>query len=326
MNFPLRALGACLVLVLSLAAEAAPRVAAVTGSIDPLSGILTLSRPLSVTWPYINNLPVRTPQGTKSYGASLTVDGVTRRYVVIRPDPKPVSAPLLLLLHPTNTTPELTANFTFVADHVATQGLWAVLPEGQGGTWKAETVQGDADMKFMAALIDTLVPQGVDRERVSVAGYSIGGVMAERMVCQMPERIAAIGVVAATLPYSLWTSCAPSVQRPKVYVLGTNDPLAPYYGVGAYGSGSAAQLMSYWAAKQGCTGATSTPVPDIANDSTRVQLDERTGCAGGKGLRLYTVENGGHAWPGGQTESAGTTSRDMAATGVIWSFARGYRR
>ena len=324
-----RALCVCLLATLgATTATAATRTTAtttpVTGTIDPLSGILKLSAPLSLSWPSINGIPVRTPKGTKSYGATLVVNGQTRRYIVIRPDPLPVSAPMLLVLHPLNTRAEITANFTFVADHVATQGFWAVLPEAQNGAWKNEASMGDADMKFLAALIDTLVPRGVDRERVSVAGYSSGGVMAERMVCQMPERIAAIGVVAATLPYSLWTSCAPSVQRPKVYVLGTADPITPYYGYN--GQGSAAALMNYWAQKQACTGAVSTPVPDIANDSTRVQLDERTGCAGGKGLRLYTVENGGHAWPGGTTDSAGTTSRDMAATGAIWSFVRAYRR
>lgn len=316
-------------LVLSMAfgsfAHAAPKPAPVTGTIDSLSGILSLSRPLAATWPNINGLPVRTPEGTRSYGATLVVNGQTRRYVVIRPEPLPATAaPLMLVLHPMNTTPEMTANFTFVADYVSTQKIWAVIPEAQNGAWKGEPSQGDADMKFMAALIDALVPQGVDRERVSVAGYSSGGVMAERMACQMPERIAAFGMVAATLPYSLWTSCAPSVQRPKVYILGTADPITPY--AGYYGFGSASSLMSYWAQRQGCTGALSTPVPDITSDNTRVQLDERTGCTGGKGLRLYTVEGGGHAWPGGTTDSAGTTSRDMAATGVIWSFARAYRR
>jgi len=107
-------------------------------------------------------------------------------------------------------------------------------------------------------------------------------------------------------------------------VLGTADPLAPYYGIS--GLGSAASLMDYWAQKQGCSGATSTPLPDIADDGTTVQLDERTGCTDDKGLRLYSVANGGHAWPGGDTSSVGVTSRDMSATGAIWNFARGYHR
>ena len=295
-------------------------------TIDPLSGILTLVDAPRVGFTTVNGLPVRTPAGTKSYGATINVGGVTRRYVVVRPDPAPASAPLLLVLHPTDTTPELTANFTFVADFVESQGFWAVMPEAEGGTWKAEPLDGEQDKNFLAALIDVLVSQGVDRERVSVAGYSSGGGMAERMACEMADRVASIGVVAATLPLSLYLSCTPSVQRPKVYVLGTDDELVPYYGLLDLGLGSAAVMMDFWASRQGCSGSVVTPLPDIENDGTTVQREERTGCTGNKTLQLYTVENGGHAWPGGTTDLAGRTSRDMSATGVIWNIARTARR
>lgn len=89
---------------------------ATTAPIDPLSGILTLSPPLGVSWTLINSIPVRTPAGTTAYAANLTVGPLPRRYVVIRPHPKPVSAPLLMILHPRDTTPELTANFHTVQD------------------------------------------------------------------------------------------------------------------------------------------------------------------------------------------------------------------
>lgn len=293
-------------------------------SIDPLSGILTLPTPLALSWNTLNGVPVRTPAGTQSYAATLDVDGQTRRYIVIRPDPLPASAPMLLLLHPLNTSPEITANFTFVADFAATQGFWAVLPAAADGTWKGEATESDSDKRFLTALIETMVAQGVDAERISLSGYSSGGVMTQRMACEAPELFAAFGIVAATMPYSLWTSCAPSPQRPKLYVLGTDDPLAPYNGVS--GLGSAAALMAFWAQQQGCTGALSTPVPDLVDDGTTAQRDQRTGCANGTTLQLYTVQNGGHAWPGGLTQSAGLTSFDISATGLIWSLASAHTR
>jgi polyhydroxybutyrate depolymerase len=298
--------------------------------IDPLSGILTTTEPLTYSWTMVNGIPVRTPAGTTAYDATLTVGTQTRRYVVIRPNPKPVSAPLMMILHPRDTTPELTANFTHVADFVATQGIWAVMPEATAGKWKGEPLEGDDDKLFIGALLDELIADGVDRDRVTVAGYSSGGVLAQRLACEMADRIAAFGVVAATLPASLWLSCAPSAPRPKVYILGTDDPYAPYDGLA--GLGSADTLMDFWAEKQGCTGeATPRAVPNIADDGTTVQLDERTGCTGGRGLRLYTVQNGEHAWPDPASDPdyigyAGRTSRDMSATGAIWSFARSFRR
>jgi polyhydroxybutyrate depolymerase len=295
-----------------------------TSSIDPLSGILTTNEPIPYSWTMINGIPVRTPAGTTAYGATLTVGTQTRRYVVIRPNPKPLSAPLLMILHPRDTTPELTANFTHVADFVATQGIWAVMPEAIGGAWKGEPLEGTDDMLFIGALLDALIADGVDQTRITVAGYSSGGVMTQRLACEMADRIAAFGMVAATMPLSQYLSCSPSQPRPKVYVLGTADPLVPYDGVA--GLGSASSLMDYWAAEQGCTGVISTPLPDIANDGTTVQLDEHTGCTGNRGLRLYTVQNGEHTWPGGDTDISGRTSRDMSATGAIWSFARNFRR
>lgn len=293
-------------------------------SIDPLSGILTLPAPLALSWNTLNGVPVRTPAGTRSYAATLDVEGQTRRYLVIRPEPLQASTPALLLLHPLNTSPELTANFTYVADFVATQGFWAVLPAAQDGAWKGEATDSDADKRFLTVLIEALVTQGVDAERISLSGYSSGGVMTQRMACEAPEPFAAFGIVAATLPYSLWTTCAPSLPRPKIYVLGTDDPLAPYQGVS--GLGSAAALMAFWAQQQGCSGVLSTPVPDIAADGTSAQRDEHTGCTDGTSLQLYTVQNGGHAWPGGLTQSAGLTSFDISATGLIWSLASAHRR
>jgi polyhydroxybutyrate depolymerase len=293
-------------------------------SIDPLSGILTTTQPLTYSWTMVNGIPVRTPAGTRAYDATLTVGTQSRRYVVIRPDPKPLSAPLMMILHPRDTTPELTANFTHVADFVATQGIWAVMPEAVGGAWKGEQLEGTDDMLFIGALLDALIADGVDQTRITVAGYSSGGVMTQRLACEMADRIAAFGMVAATMPLSQYLSCSPSQPRPKVYVLGTDDPLVPYDGVA--GLGSAASLMDWWANEQGCTGVVSTPLPDIADDGTTVQLDEHTGCIANRGLRLYTVQNGEHTWPGGDTDVTGRTSRDMSATGAIWSFARGFRR
>lgn len=300
-------------------------------SIDPLSGILTPGQALSYTWTPVGGIPVRTPSGTTVYEATLPVNTQTRRYVVVRPDPKPApSAPVLMILHPRDTAPELTANFTRVADFVATQGIWAVLPEATGGKWKGEPLEGEDDKLFISALIDALIVDGVDPERVTVAGYSSGGVMAQRLACELPDRIAAFGVVAATLPATLWLSCAPSVPRPKVYILGTDDPYVPYNGIA--GLGSVADLMDYWAQRQGCTTtAPARSLPNIADDGMTVQLDERGGCTSGRGLRLYTVQNGEHAWPDPASDPdyvgyAGRTSRDMSATGAIWSFASAYRR
>lgn len=298
---------------------------AASGSIDPVSGVLTVKGYLAHSYPKINGTYVQVAAGTKAYSATLTVAGTSRRYLVLRPDPAPATAPALLLLHPNSTSPENMANLTKVADFVATQGFWAVLPEAIGGQWKDDPTTGSADdVSFISALVDTLATQGVDATRVYAAGYSNGGFMSERLACALADRIAAFSIDAATLRTGLASNCAPVKQRPKQFFLGTADNIVPYNGVANLES--AAATLSYWSSKQGCPGIVSTMLPDRVNDGTTVQLDDHTGCAGGTALKLYTIYNGGHAWPNGLTQSVGTTTQNIDATGLSWLFVSGYRR
>ena len=53
-----------------------------------------------------------------------------------------------------------------------------------------------------------------------------------------------------------------------------------------------------------------------------------TGCANGAAVVLYTVNGGGHTWPGGKPmpeELAGFTSNGVDATSQMWAFFREHR-
>ena len=305
------------------AVKATAKAAAVTGTIDPVSGIQTLSGTIKYTYPKVNGTVVPTPDGATFYTATITVNGVVRSYDVMRPNPAPASAPMLLLLHPNGTSAEAMTNLTEVAPFLATQGFWAVMPSAQNGKWNDDpSNSGDDDVQFISALISTLTTQGVDASRVYAAGYSNGGFMSERLACQLSNKIAAFGIDAATLRSGLAAVCAPAVQRPKLYILGTSDPIVPYNGIANLYS--AQNTLSFWSGRQGCGGMVATSIPDIANDNTTVQLDNYTGCTAGQALKLYTVYGGGHAWPGGLTQTVGTTSQDIDATGLIWSFVSAF--
>jgi poly(3-hydroxybutyrate) depolymerase len=63
----------------------------------------------------------------------------------------------------------------------------------------------------------------------------------------------------------------------------------------------------------------------VASDVTRV---EYTNCAEDAGVVLYTVQRGGHSWPGGKPMPewiVGPTSRSIDATSQIWAFFREHR-
>jgi poly(3-hydroxybutyrate) depolymerase len=43
------------------------------------------------------------------------------------------------------------------------------------------------------------------------------------------------------------------------------------------------------------------------------------GCQAGADVVFYTIEGGGHGWPGAGSD-AGVTTSEIDATGVIWDF------
>jgi len=320
-----------LCLIAGAASPARAASATPTGTIDPVSGYLTTSATIKHSYTKIGKLYVQTAAGQTAYSANITVNGVSRRYVVLRPNPAPASAPMLLLLHPNSTAPENMANLTQVADYALTQGFWAVMPAAINGVWQDDPGTSNSDdVTFISSLIDTLSTQGVDATRVYAAGYSNGGFMSERLACELSTKIAAFGIDAATLHGTQASACAsPSILRSKVYFLGTADNVVPYAGISTgtpNGLWSATDTMNFWVNQQKCGGVLSTPVPDIANDGTTVQQTQYTGCSAGTALQLYTIYNGGHAWPGGTTSSVGTTTQDIKATGLVWRFVSTYRR
>ena len=112
---------------------------------------------------------------------------------------------------------------------------------------------------------------------------------------------------------------------------GTADPLMPYVGGGvARRRGrvlSAERSIAFWATTSGCAGApVMTDEPDRVSDGTRVRRTAYGTCREGRAVELYTIEGGGHTWPGGPPVggSVGRVTREIDATPVIWAFFAGH--
>lgn len=304
-----------------------------TVTIDPVSGFLNTSTPIEQQNVNSGAAPLRIAVGTTATSETITVAGTSRRYVLLRPTAQLSNPPLLVMLHPSFTSAETMANTTNVSDYALTQGFWVVLPQSQSGGWNDDAVPSrDDDVLFVSQLIDTLVAQGsVDPTRVYATGFSSGGFMTQRLVCDLPGKIAAFAIDAATMRNSMAATCgSPSVVRPKLYFLGTADLIVAYNGVFPEmpnGQRSADGTMAFWSAQQGCDDpVVSAQLPDRAADGTRVTRNVYGGCRGGTRLELYTITGGGHAWPGGDSSLFGVTTRDIQATGLLWNFVSGYRR
>jgi polyhydroxybutyrate depolymerase len=271
---------------------------------------------------------LRSTPGTVSWIENYTWDGIARSAIFIRPDPMPTtSAPAIVLLHYLGGTSKQMGNLTHAGTLAATKGAWVILPQGINYTWNSnpsDLTNTVDDVGFLANVIQTATAKyPIDPTRVSMAGFSEGGFMSTFFACQRADLLASILSDAATVRTSVTTMCAPSHPVPAVFVLGTADPIVSY-AKNNWGQ-SAQNSYSYWSAINGCDTKQSltTNLPVIVNDGTSVTLQHNAACNSGGEVDLYTVNGGGHAWPGGLPVSwgLGTTSQNLDTTALLGKFA-----
>jgi polyhydroxybutyrate depolymerase len=170
---------------------------------------------------------------------------------------------------------------------------------------------------------------------------SNGAMMTSTLACMMADRIAAVATVAGVRSPS---ACAPKRPIPIVAFHGTDDPYLAYTGgygpkvaglpapngKGTIGSGLLAvgdeakpvpDMMAEWATRNRCSD-TATPITISAD-----VIATRWACPSGADTELYTVQGGGHAWPGSVVSSAaagavGRTTMTISANAVMWTFFR----
>ncbi len=263
--------------------------------------------------------------------------GMMRRYIAIHPITVTPGAPVLFLLHAHGLSPETMANLTRAGRLAADYGAWVFLPEGVNKDWNSDpsNIHGADDVSFLDQLISVAIDDHqLDGHHLYFAGYSGGGFMSERMACERGDRIAGIGMVAATLRSAEVGLCAPTHAMPVSEMNGTSDVVVLYKGLFANYSGyyGAPETAAFWAIKNGCdptaTQTSTLPNQEKVPSNTVVQLSNFTQCPAGTGVQLYTIDNGGHTWPGSQdagfTVALGRTSGDVDATIALWTFLIGY--
>lgn len=276
---------------------------------------------------------------------SIPLDGRPRTYLLHVPQgyDGATAVPLVLVLHGFLETGFAAARITRFAELADRgEGFIAVFPNALRRAWRYQATGEDTpgflrqidDVAFVDALLDRLqADYNVDPNRIYAAGFSAGGFMAQRLACAIPERIAAVAAVSASLTEDSAEACAPAVPVPVVMLAGTADPIVPYEGGPVrMGPGRETRFLSmeetaaFWAERNGCASPPEvTPLPDTdPGDGTTVDRLDYGGCAAGAGVTLYRIEGGGHAWPGGRAwypeRITGRTSRDFDGPEAVWAF------
>ncbi len=230
--------------------------------------------------------------------------------------------PLVISMHGAamwGAAQEETSQWNTVAER---EGFMVVYPSGAKGNgprhWEEE------DVTFISELIDTLeAAYNIDPTRIYANGLSNGGGMAFVLSCMLSDRIAAVGMVgsAQLLP---WSWCTDPRPVPMISFHGTADRFTPYHGGSSWVAPrpfpSMVTWTANWARRNRCA-----PEPidsPVAADVTRRSY---TNCADGADVVLYTIEGGGHTWPGGKPLPewfAGPTTRSIDASSQMWAFFR----
>ena len=221
----------------------------------------------------------------------------------------------------------------------AAGGFVAVFPNSPGQQWndgRSTTASDYDDVSFVRALIAELqIRNGVDPNRVFAAGMSNGGMFTQRLACEASGTFRAYAVDVANMPRDLEGRCFPSQPVSMIFFNGTADRLMPFEGgeiassrrAGVGGAVlSRAATQRFWAERNGCApGSGARALPDLVDDGTSVSFEEISGCQGGAVLQFYTIEGGGHTWPGaegGGSRMAGLVSQEVNATWEIIGFFR----
>lgn len=276
---------------------------------------------------------------------TVTLDGQTRTYRLYRPAQLPEGPlPTVVALHRFPETGAAMAAMTGFNAVAEREGFLAVYPDGEFFGWNDGSFDTDPrdDLAFFEALLDALTAQhGADPTRIYVIGASSGGFMAHRLACAMPERFAAAGVVMALLPHPVADRCDPATHPgiPMFLVHGTDDGIVPYdadrietFPGAGIDTLPFPETAAFWAGVNGCGEEPRVAlVPDRdPDDGTTTRTRTWDGCATGAEVVAYTVEGGGHTWPGGARLQpalvTGAQSRDFSASEAFWAFCSRYRR
>lgn len=276
---------------------------------------------------------------------NITVDGIVRRFVIYLPTGynNVGKMPMIFAIHGGGGSPEQmlgVVNFKPTADK---DKVVLVYPEAIQEKWNdgrptPANLLGINDVNFFNQMCDYMVANyPVDGSKIYATGISNGGFMSSRLGCELSNRIAAIGVVAATIEQTtIYPNCNPGKPVPSIYIHGTSDGLVPFNGgVMTVGEGgtivSHFQAIEKWITINNCsTTPIITDLPDISNDGTTIKERKYVNASNGNEVVSYVIANGGHTWPQGveslPVSLVGITSQDMNAIDVIWNFFKRYSR
>jgi polyhydroxybutyrate depolymerase len=223
---------------------------------------------------------------------------------------------------------------------VADTGRFIVAyPEGTGGrlramqdrrTWNAGSCCGQAvaqnvdDVSFIEKMIEDIHSRySIDSRRVYVAGMSNGAMMAYRLACQIPDKIAAVIAVSGTLAID---NCDGAKDVPVLHIHGDQDTNVPFMGGRGERSVAGVDYRSVPDTIKLVTRARQCLAPEKKTLEGNIEVSSYR-CSNGAPVELYVIKGGGHVWPGGHgSNNKPSDGRYISASKAAWEFAKQFSK
>ena len=266
--------------------------------------------------------------------STMVADGRTRSFIVNLP-PNYYEASgfsLVIALHGGGGSGEQFETSTKLSEKANAAKFIVVYPDGVQGTGilKARTWNAGAccdyasenninDVKYIAELIDKLLTEyKINPKKVYATGHSNGGMLAYRLACEIPHKIAAIAPNASTM--AVTQPCAASRPVPILHMHSILDQNVPY--TGGVGSGASKHhnppldsVLNVWNIKNLCLQKTIV-------DNSNYKLTKWHDCTNNVTMHYYLTTDGGHSWPGGLPGRAASDESSVVinANDLLWEF------
>ncbi len=259
------------------------------------------------------------PMARLSAQETILVGNTTRNMITYVPEGLPeYNAPLVISLHgmgqDANYQRVTNSKWDAVAD---TAKFVVVYPNGVGNAWD---ISGDRDTRFIETIIDTMYNRyHINRNRVYLSGFSMGGMMTYHAMSKLSDKIAAFGPVSG-IPVDYREPSGPRAV-PIIHTHGTGDNVVYYNGDPSHpagGYGSIPEYVKKWAKFDGCDvdhPAVTKPYP-ANKPGSAATYTKYSGGKDGVEVVLLSIEGKGH-WQSEDPASVITSQE-------IWKFCSRY--
>lgn len=287
--------------------------------------VLTQFASLSIVSPqYAFATELKCKPGT-SHG-SIRVDGRTRTFRYHVPKHFDSAPPLVIVLHGGLGSAISGERDSRMSEQAEKQHFLVAYPNGYLRTWNAQGCCGPAkrkridDIAFLRALIKKFEKDlAVAPNKVFIAGVSNGGMMAYRAGLELSDQVAAVASIEGCM-YKTQNVLDNPIS--VVAINGKKDRIIRYDGgVGQQfgykiSSQSVADTIKFWVEHNHCK-----TIPN-ASKTGNVTKEIYSGGDDSCEVCLYSIENGGHVWPGGRrcTLLGDRPNHEFIATQAIAEF------